>query len=169
MAFTYRKIQSVTVSASTSATIEFTSIPQTYTDLEIVFSLRSNRAEIVDNINLRFNGTTTNHSARRMQGNGSTTSSSTFASNIYIETTASSATVSTFGNGAIYIPNYMGSQNKSVSSISVTENNATQARQNFDFGLWSNTAAITSIALNVLDGTGWLTNSTAVLYGILQT
>jgi hypothetical protein len=37
MAITHRKIQSVTVSASTAAAIEFTSIPENYTDL-LVFA-----------------------------------------------------------------------------------------------------------------------------------
>jgi hypothetical protein len=47
----------------------------------------------------------------------------------------------------MYIPNYAGSSNKSVSIDAVTENNATAAEANLVAGLWSSTAAITSITL----------------------
>jgi hypothetical protein len=163
------KIDTVTVGSGGAASIDFTNIPQTFTDLKIVFSLRSNRVSTVDNINLRFNGTTTNYSSRRLQGTGSVAESQTYASNIYAVTNAANNTASTFGNGTIYVPNYTASQNKSVSIDTVTEDNATAAFTNLVAGLWSNTAAITSVALNVLDGTLWNQHSTATLYGISRT
>lgn len=173
MANTYVQIGStVTVGAGGSASIDFTSIPSTYTDLLIRISARTNRSgQPVDSLKLTFNGATTNFSAR---GLGADASSSAFsftnAGSASIEdavfVTAATATANTFGNADIYIPNYAGSTNKSVSSDSVTENNATQSYLLLDAGLWSNTSAITSIKLAPLNGSLINQYSTASLYGI---
>jgi len=40
-------IQTVTVGSGGAANIEFTSIPQTYTDLVVVLSLRNNRSTAI--------------------------------------------------------------------------------------------------------------------------
>jgi hypothetical protein len=75
------------------------------------------------------------------------------------------ATASTFGNGEVYIPNYAGSTNKSMSADGVSENNGTEAYTDLIANLWSNTSAITSILLYPDSGT-WQQYSTATLYGI---
>jgi hypothetical protein len=72
------------------------------------------------------------------------------------------ATASTFSNDAIYIPNYSGSTNKSVSIDTVTENNATAAHQTITASVWANTAAITSI--KIVTGANFAQYSTASLY-----
>ena len=51
MANTFKKIQTVTVGSGGAASIDFTSIPQTYTDLKIVLSARTNRANATDEAN----------------------------------------------------------------------------------------------------------------------
>jgi len=73
-------------------------------------------------------------------------------------------TASTFGNGQVYIPNYAGSNNKSTSADTVSEDNATLAYSALTAGLWSNTAAITSITIAAV--TNFAQYSTAYLYGI---
>jgi len=66
----------------------------------------------------------------------------------------------------LYIPNYAGSANKSASSDSVRENNATGSIQlRLVASLWSNAAAITSVKL-VPDYGNFAIYSTATLYGI---
>jgi len=65
----------------------------------------------------------------------------------------------------IYIPNYAGSTNKSFSSETNQENNATAAFARLLAGLWSQTAAITDIEITPNTG-NWVQYSTAVLYGI---
>ena len=77
------------------------------------------------------------------------------------------ATSNTFGNTSVYIPNYAGSTNKSVSSDAVTENNATTASQQILASIWNNTSAITSIFVSDT-GSNLVQNSTASLYGILR-
>lgn len=167
MANTYVKIASVTVTGATAASMEFTSIPSTYHDLLIVYSARTNRAaEVVDNINIGFNGTTTNLTARYLVGTGTAVVSSTSLNRFGGFATGASATSSTFGNTMVYIPNYAGSTNKSFSVDSVSETNGTTSYQIISAGLWSQTAAISSIAFTSNTSDSFVTNSTAVLYGI---
>jgi hypothetical protein len=77
-------------------------------------------------------------------------------------------TASTFSNGEFYIPNYASANNKSVSFDSVTENNkATDQILALNAGLWADSAAITSIKLEVNGGTYNISQySSATLYGI---
>ena len=79
---------------------------------------------------------------------------------------ASPSTANTFTNNQIYIPNYAGSTNKSVSIESVVENNSSDNMMNILAGLWSNTAAITTITF--LPDANWVAGSTISLYGILK-
>lgn len=167
MAVTYRLIQTISVGSGGAASIEFTSIPQTYTDLVVMCSLRGNRADVNSEITVRFNGSTTSFSNRILFGNGASASS---ASNQAwdILATGNSNTASVFGNASIYIPNYTGSTNKSFSIDAVNESNATSAYQALTAGLWSNTSAITSVTLGVNTSNTTLINqySSASLYGI---
>lgn len=165
MPVTYKKIASVTVTGATQATIEFTSIPADYTDLIIKLSARTNRAATTDRFILGFNGLSTNRSSRWLVGDGSAAGSYSDATSIINDgSTGGNATASTFGNAEIYIPNYAGNTNKSVSSDGVGENNATGANSSLSAGLWSSTSAITSIQISAIGS--YVTNSTAVLYGI---
>jgi hypothetical protein len=167
MATTYVQIGStVTVGSGGAATIDFTSIPATYTDLIIKGSIRTALpAQLVQSLLIQFNGTTTNYSYRLLQGAGSGTPGSFNNTTRYFgDAPAASSTANTFGNLEIYIPNYAGSTNKSYSADSVTEHNGTDALANLDAGLWSNTAAITSISLSAANS--FVQYSTATLYGI---
>lgn len=166
---TYTFINSVTVGSGGAADIEFTSIPNTYTDLCLVYSLRNTLSDNSANIRLQMNGDTgNNYSYRRLYGDGSTTGSDSGSSgaNILVGiTNAATSTSNTFSNGQIYIPNYAGSNYKSTSSDAVNENNATLAYQYLIAGLWSSTSAITSLKLFVASQT-FTQYSTAYLYGI---
>ena len=167
MALQLFKIASTTVESPVTE-ITFSSIPSGYTDLLVYTSGRSNRAsQQVDNLFITFNSNTSSYSTRLLQGNGSTASSSTqpfrYAS---LSIDASASTSNVFSSHSIYIPNYTSINNKSFSADSVSENNATAAQSDLVAGLWSNTAAITSITLGPEVST-WATNSTFTLYGVL--
>lgn len=164
---TYILINSVTVGAGGAASIDFTSIPSTYTDLVLKMSIRTNRASTDDLLNFNFNGVSTNQSSRWLQGNGSTASSGTYGSNLYLAwVDAASNTASTFGNAEMYISNYTSSNFKSISTDGVLENNATLAISGMTAGLWSSTAAITSIAITSVFSANFIANTTAYLYGV---
>lgn len=168
MANTYTLIQSVTVGSGGAASIEFGSIPQTYTDLHLVVSGRSVLAANATAIYMRFNNDTgTNYSRRRLHGNGSGTLNGSSTDNSLIMSVfldGASSTASVFSNSSVYIPNYAGSTQKSVSTDSVTENNATEAYTTFQAGLWTGTAAITSITM--LGDANFAQYTSASLYGI---
>jgi hypothetical protein len=165
MATTFTKIASVTVGSGGAATIDFTSIPSTFTDLCVLTSARTNRAFQVDGISVNFNGSSSSFSNRYLEGYGSTVNSytgTTFAGSA----SGNTATANTFGNSILYIPNYAGSANKSFFADGAGETNATDGLLDLVAGLWSNTAAITSITLLPTTGTSFNQYSTATLYGI---
>ena len=169
MPVTYKAIATVTVSSATAASMEFTSIPSTYTDLVVNISARGNSTQINGGYasKLEFNGSTANLSSRWLRGSGSAVTSGTETYIFGIMNGASDDTASTFGNSMVYIPNYAGATNKSVSIDGVEENNATAAFSVISAGLWSNTAAITSIKMIPVAGS-YVQYSTATLYGILK-
>jgi hypothetical protein len=172
MATTYNLISSVTVGSGGAANIEFTSIPQTYTDLAILCSIRTDRSDYQESLQLRFNGSTSNYTTVGISNDGSSvvTSSTTGETGMLIGILpGSSSTSNTFGNGLIYIPNYTGSSNKSVSVETVSEsNNAITVGTFLRFwaGLWSDSSAITSIRLYSRNSYNFVQYSTAYLYGI---
>jgi hypothetical protein len=169
MALTYVALATVTVGSGGAANIEFTSIPGTYTDLVLKASLRDTRNGVANDFNLEINGSSANRTYKALNGNGSTTSSFGGTSATIGVETGDTSTASTFGSFELYIPNYAGSNNKSMSSDSVQENNGTQGEQWFVASLWSQTSAITSLKLVPGSGFSYKQHSTATLYGIKNT
>jgi hypothetical protein len=165
MANTYVKIASVTVGATPAATIDFSSIPATYDDLLLRVSLRTNNTDTPVMVYFNTDYTDANYSVRRLLGNGSAASSASFSAPYLVYANISTYTATTFGNADVYVPNYVGSTNKSVSADSVNENNATGAEAVLTAGLWSNTAVINAIRVDALTGS-FVQYSTATLYGI---
>jgi hypothetical protein len=158
-------IQTVTVGSGGASTITFTNIPQNYTDLCILWSVRTDRpSTATDAPWIKFNGSATSPTNLRVFGTGSGIGSSTDA---WMTVNASESTANTFSNVSIYIPNYSGSTNKSFSIESVLENNATEGYPMLQAGLWSSAAAITSIELNLaITARSFVQNTTATLYGV---
>jgi len=165
MANTYTLIASSTVGAGGAASIDFTSIPSTYTDLLVKLSGRSNTAAVDENLYIKLNNSSTSFTFRYLQGNGSSAYSSTASLNYIGTIPAANATASTFGNAEAYLPNYAGSTNKSISNDTVAENNATSAAATLTATLWSNTTAINQVTLLPASGS-FVQYSTAYLYGV---
>lgn len=168
MANTYTLIQSVTVGSGGAASIEFGSIPQTYTDLLVKLSTRSNSADASNGyyFDVFFNNVSANRSGRYLQGNASgapTAVSGTYSS--WGLSASSDFTASVFSSNELYIPNYAGSTFKSSSLDGVQENNATLSRLLLQASLWSDTAAITSVKFTAAAGV-FVQYSSASLYGI---
>jgi hypothetical protein len=162
---TYTQIGStVSVGALGAASIDFTSIPTTYTDLVLKVSSRLTAAVDFGSLSIAFNGSTSSFTSRILQGDGSSAVSAAL-SNFAGGVGGTLLTASTFNNVEIYIPNYAGSTNKSFSSDSVVENNATAARDTLIAGLWSNTAAINQVTLTSASG-NFAQYTTAYLYGV---
>ena len=164
---TYTLIASSTVGAGGAASIDFTSIPSTYTDLCVALSLRTNNdpdAGTYGICAIAFNGSTANLTQKRLQGSGSAASSFSF-SNAQFPIDGLNNTASTFANGSVYIPNYAGSANKSFSIDNVMEQNGTTTYMTLIAGLWSQTAAINQLTFSAVSG-NFVQYSTAYLYGV---
>ena len=165
MANTYKLIASSTVGSGGVASIDFSSIPSTYTDLLVLASARSTRnSDTIDDLAIRFNDSTSNYTGRRLYGNGSSAVSDT-QTDIRGFAVANNSTASTFSNNIFYIPNYRSSNNKSASIDGANENNASTAFNGLVAGLWSDSSAITKITLLANNG-NLMEHSTFYLYGI---
>lgn len=168
MPVTYKKIASATVGAGGASTIILDNIPQTYTDLSLFLSLKSERGTQYDYPELRFNDSTTSYSIRNLGANGASANSdtNTLIDWVVMGSGSGTTTALVFSNDFLYIPNYTSSNNKSVSLDTTAEVNATNNYMRLSAGLWSQSAAITKITIRnqfVLD---WEQFSTATLYGI---
>jgi hypothetical protein len=165
MANTFIQIGStVTVGSGGASSIDFTSIPSTYTDLLLKVCGRD--GSISGTFELRPNNATTNRTTKELYGTGAAAGSQSQTA-FYFDMEPSNYTASTFGSADIYIPNYAGSTNKSFSVDATSENNATTSYMRMAAWLWSSTAAITSLYLYPSSGS-IQQYSTASLYGILK-
>jgi hypothetical protein len=170
MAITYTAIQNVTIVTATNE-IEFTSIPSTYTDLVIKWSIRSteNNPFTDQGFRITFNGTTSGYSNNLLYGNAGSFGAgdnSSQAALQWVYATGATASTYAFSNGEMYIPNYAGSNRKAHLSDSVAENDsASNYVLAFTAGRTTITSAITSIKLATSTG-NWVQHSSAILYGI---
>ena len=163
---THIKISTITVGAGGAASIDFTSIPATYTDLVLVLSGRA--TSTTDWATGVFNNdtTATNYSYKGIQGNGASASSNGNPTNgNFFLLSKSSNTASTFGSSVIYIPNYLSANYKSASIDTISETNGATAYSQMTAFLWSSTAAINQITLTI-SGDTFAEFSSATLYGI---
>jgi len=166
-------IASSIVGSGGVTSITFSSIPQTYTDLKVVASLRTDGTfgnNFYDTY-ITVNGTNLSFKDLLGQGSGTVTSRNGSTDFPTLGVTSSGATTSTFGSVEIYFSNYNSTTTfKSVSMDSVSESNATQAAAQLSSGLYSSNTAISSITITPYNSpTVKLAQySTAYLYGIVK-
>ena len=158
MPATYEPIATQTL-GSAAATVTFSSIPGTYTDLVLVANgfndTGGNRA-----LYGQFNSDTgTNYSFTKMNGDGSTTTSDRSSS-------LNQAVLGNFLNNAtatiIQFQNY---SNTTTNKVMLFRQNAPSTVIQAGIVLWRSTSAITSILLYLNSG-NFSTGSTFTLYGI---
>ena len=166
MPSTYSLISS-NVLASSAASVTFSAIPSTYTDLVLRASTRNSSGGTCV-IATTFNGQASGYSVTRLRGTSSSASSgrTSSATSLYFSLTDSTYTANTFSNWEMYLPNYLSTTSKPVSNFSVTENNsATAFYIDVNAGLSNITSAITSVTLTA-DGDTFVSGSSFYLYGI---
>jgi hypothetical protein len=167
---TYTLIASSTVGSGGAASIAFSSIPATYTDLIVHLSIRNDAtisgwSDLFLNVNGQ--GISTNISIKHLYGTGSASGSNTGGAGSSVgNTNPNGNTANAFASTSLYFPNYTGSAAKSFSSDAVTEQNATAALTSMSAGLWNQTGAITSLSFTTDTGKNFIQYSTAYLYGI---
>ena len=160
---TMTKLASTTVGVGGTASIQFTNIPQNYTDLVIKLSARTTEAYEYGSFNISFNSSSIGFTGKDLYYVYPNTGSANRTTTYYFLNGAS-ATANTFCNAEIYIPNYTSSNNKSFSMDGVTENNGNLNNLSLSSGLWSNPTAISSISIT--PASTMVQHSTATLYGI---
>jgi hypothetical protein len=172
MANTYTLISAQTL-ASPAASVTFSAIPATYTDLVLRVSARSDDAAVTRTLTVAVNGSTALTSFTYINGVSTTASSSYAVFNDNVQLTgaldADNATSSTFNNAEIYIPNYTSTGSKPMSGIGVAEtNSATTAQITAVAGLYRTTTAVSSItiSLNTFATNFFKATSSFYLYGI---
>jgi hypothetical protein len=176
----YFSIASGIVDASESATITFSSIPQTYTHLQIRCTARSSYSYSVDDAYMQFNGDTGNN-----YGNSNWYGAAPFNSTININQNVTTdninwaqaggmgtTAVGQWGLAVIDILDYTSTSKKK--SIRVTSGMSTDlqplsgigGRVGNATGLWNNTNAINEIKLYASAGRPFNRYSVFSLYGI---
>lgn len=164
---TYTLIASNTLTG-TAATVTFSNIPQTYTDLIIRFSARINVGS--NDWTVQPNGLSSNGSSTMVYYDGSGASAvatSTRNTSLLMGKVGGTATTAlTYGSFEVYIPNYTSLTNKPMSAISVMENNGAVFAYIFSTaGLFTGTTPLTSIDIRG-GGSLFLSESSFFLYGV---
>lgn len=166
---TFTPIATTTLSAT--GDINFTSIPQIYTDLLLVLRGRSNNAAINVGAYHGLNGTygAGGYSALELSADGATVSSPVQSNQPFVggiaPIPAGTSTANVFGNTHYYILNYSNTTtNKTIIWKSASDLSASSGRITVGAGLWRNTAAVNAWYITV---PGQFTAATtATLYGI---
>jgi len=165
----YDSIATVNVSSATP-TITFSSIPATYTHLQLRFIARSSRTQTQGYIMTRFNGDSgTNYSRHTVEGNGAAAESYaeyTVSYGSLYEIPAANATANIFGAGVVDILDYANTNKYKTLRASQGDDRNGGGRIYLYSGLWQNTAAITSIVLTEYNGFNFEQYSSFALYGI---
>ena len=159
----------ITVGSGGVASVTFSSIPATYTDLVVKASVRSLRASSEDGMGFTVNSSGAT-SWLLLTGNGSSASSGTNSSLGYGSfwtgrIPGNTTTSNTFGNWELYLPNYILSGAKSYSLDAVTEDNSSSAYASLQAGYYSSVGAVTSLTLSAANS-NLAQYSTFYLYGI---
>jgi hypothetical protein len=168
MANTMTLIASSTVPSGGAASISFNSIPATYTDLVIKWSVRTDYGATRTGFRIAVNSISTGYTSTYLLAYSTTVTSGTDSAAYWIAEyiDGTGATANTFGSGELYLPNYAGSQNKSASMESVAEgNSATDTGMYIKALLLSNTAAVSSLTMTANAG-NFVNNTSFYLYGI---
>lgn len=175
MAYTYSKLAETNVGAGGTSAITFNNIPQNYTDLIIKLSARSTgTGDLTTYVDMIINGNTgAFYNQRNISGMlNSTVTNQTWANqnSFYVyQINTSSSTANTFSNSEVYLPNYSGSNPKSISVDGVSESNTSSSNSRGDAlvsGLYNQSGpSIVSLKFTASGG-NFAQYSTATLYGI---
>ena len=165
MTATYDKIATTTLGSS-QASIDFTSISGSYTDLVIIGSVKTatltNPACYV-----RFNGDTgSNYSVTNLYGNGSTAGSVRFSGQTFIRYNyVTDPNTTNFASMIMNINNY---SNTTTNKTALTRFGLASIGLDTTVGLWRSTSAITQVTFTLESATNFASGCVFTLYGILK-
>ena len=166
----YESISTTTITSDT-ASVTFSSIPQTYKHLQLRMYAKTDRTDLEDVTLVQFNGdTAANYSYHNIRGNGAAATSdaaaSTSAIYLHFASTGSTGVTNIFGSSVLDILDYADTNKyKTTRSLHGFDTNGS-GRVYLASGNWRSTSAITSIVLDQQFGTNWKQYSSFALYGI---
>ena len=162
MPATYDPIATQTL-VSAAASITFSSIPATYTDLVLIIIPAATTGN--PDINLQFNSdTASNYSVTSLSGNGSAASSTRASTQTSIKIDQIATLDGTLGNSN-YIVNVMNYSNTTTNKTVINRTNRAGVGVDAAIGLYRSTSAISSIDVKASSST-FIIGSTFTLYGI---
>jgi hypothetical protein len=172
---TYEPISTNTLGTAT-ASVTFSSIPATYTHLQIRLFTQDARATYgITEIRMSFNGDSSSiYRTHNLYGDGASATSSDGGALGYIilgDGTFGSSTGGTFGVGIVDILDYANTNKfKTVRNLSGVDLNGTVAsfggRAGLSSGVWRSTAAVSSLTLVSNSGVNFTQYSSFALYGV---
>jgi hypothetical protein len=169
MPSTYTLISS-NVLSTTAASVTFSAIPSTYTDLVLRISARTDRVTSGTNCKILVNNASNDGSYTYMYGNGASAGSGSNSStyNFMGLMNGANQTANTFNSAEVYIPNYAGSTKKPFSVFNVNEQNSASTTVEVDAiaNLYNQTTAITSLVFAPISAVNFVSGSSFYLYGI---
>jgi len=163
----YESIATVTVGSGGAANAEFTSIPSTYTHLQVRMLVRQTSTS--NGYTMRFNSDTgSNYTRHLLLGTGSTVVAAADANygQMYIsESAISTSTAGVFGVSVCDILDYKNTNKyKTIRTLGGFDNNG-NGGVSFSSGLWMNTTAVSTIRVTP-DAGNFAQYSQFALYGI---
>jgi hypothetical protein len=166
----FESIATVSVTGATAANVEFTSIPATFTHLQIRALGRTDRAATGDFINIQFNSiTTSSYALHELLGDGSSASSNPGVSQTATATQrfgGANATAGVFGVFVLDILDYANTnKNTTIRGLGGTDNNGSGI-VSLSSGLFNATNAISSIKFLPGLGSNFVQYTQFALYGI---
>lgn len=169
---TFTRIETIIPSSPTNV-VTFQNIPQTYTDLKLVVSGRVSGTSASQGFYIQFNGSGTGYTGTEIYANGTNISQTRYTGAnavLQVEIPNELNTASVFGSSEIYIPNYsstVGFKSFLIQNVRENFSTSTAVYMQLRSGLWSNTSAITSMAIGSnITAPNWNGLSTFTLYGI---
>ncbi len=158
------------VGTGSSGTITFSSIPSTYTHLQIRYIGRVTNSDTADNIFVQFNSDTgSNYAWHYLEGDGASTAASGSSSQSKIlsgRVSAATAAADVMGVGVIDILDYANANKyKTLRTLTGQDRNGGGVSV-MTSGLWQNTAAVSTITITNGSATNFTTATSFALYGI---
>jgi len=162
------------ITSGSQATIEFATISQAFTNLQIWLSGRDTATGSNDLVvRIKFNGDATAgnyHASQYLSGTGTSATAITVASStagaVICDIPGSQNNANTFGSAVIDIHNYSKTTFRKHAQSRVVEWYSTDTFfEALIAAMWANTAAITDIILTA-GGTAFVDGTTATLYGM---
>ena len=169
------QIATTTIGPGGAASITFSSIPTTYTHLQLRMLIRTNRSDFyLDYLKITYNSDSgANYTTHHLAGDGSASTigaygaaSQNFTQVLRLAGSNSPSLANTFGVAVVDILDYANTNKyKTLRNIGGVDFNGSGELGLYS-GLWMNTSAINTITLTVGGGTLINQYSTIALYGV---